>query len=175
MFQSISRDGPTASLIAFSGVVVLVSLLFRNIKKAGAVLMSLFLGISWLIGLTLAFKIKINFLNFIAFPITFGIGVDYGVNIIQRYHEEGRGSILRVVRSTGAAVALCSSTTIIGYCSLLFARNLAFFSFGLLAVLGEVTCLSAALISVPSFIFLRDKSWLAARETPVITEEKRAA
>ena len=27
---------------------------------------------------------KLNFLNFIALPVTFGIGVDYAVNIVQR-------------------------------------------------------------------------------------------
>ncbi|MCM2323927.1 MAG: MMPL family transporter [Oligoflexia bacterium] len=160
MLRSIAEDGPRATLFAFLAVVTLVTALFRKLKVVGSVLASLFLGVSWLMGLILALGIKINFLNFIALPITFGIGVDYGVNILQRYRQEGRGSILRVVRETGGAVALCSVTTIIGYGSLLFASNLAFFSFGLIAVFGEFTCIGAALLSIPAAIYLRDRGLL---------------
>jgi predicted RND superfamily exporter protein len=34
--------------------------------------------------------IKLNFLNFVALPITFGIGVDYAVNVMQHARLEGR-------------------------------------------------------------------------------------
>jgi hypothetical protein len=48
------------------------------------------------------------------------------------------------------AVALCSLTTIIGYGSLLLARNQAILSFGLLAVLGEICCLFVAVVALPA-------------------------
>ncbi|MCM2277405.1 MAG: MMPL family transporter [Oligoflexia bacterium] len=157
MLRSISEDGPRATLFAFLAVIVLVWLLFRNPRVTASVLAALFLGVVWLAGLILAAGIRINFLNFIALPITFGIGVDYGVNMMQRYRQEGPGSIDRVVRLTGAAVGICSLTTIIGYGSLLFAQNQAFFSFGLIAVLGELTCLTAALLTIPAAIARRDR------------------
>jgi uncharacterized protein len=62
--------------------------------------------------------------------------------------------VLASVRSTGAAVALCSLTTIIGYSSLLIARNRALYLFGLLAVLGEIACLSVALAGLPAVVLL---------------------
>ena len=80
-----------------------------------------------------------TFLNFIALPITFGIGAEYALNVITRYREEQ--DIVQAVVSTGAAVALCSWTTIVGYGSLLAARNQALQGFGLMAILGEVACL----------------------------------
>ena len=43
---------------------------------------------------------------------------------------------------------LASLTTIIGYGSLLIAGNQAFVSFGKLAVLGEITCVTAAILSL---------------------------
>jgi predicted RND superfamily exporter protein len=101
---------------------------------------------------------KINFLNFITLPITFGIGVDYAVNILGRFHEDKNSnadrSILSVVGNTGGAVMLCSSTTIIGYSSLLISGSQAFTSFGRLAVLGEFTCIFAAIIALPAFWLL---------------------
>lgn len=105
----------------------------------------------------LGWRLKINFLNFVALPITFGIGVDYGVNIFQRYRMDGPGSIVSVVRGTGGAVLLASLTTIIGYGSLLIAGNQAFVSFGKLAVLGELTCVTAAVIALPAALHLHDR------------------
>ena len=43
-------------------------------------------------------------------------------------------------------------TTIIGYSSLLMSHNRALRSFGLLADLGEVTCLLAALVALPALV-----------------------
>ena len=103
---------------------------------------------------TMALGIKINFANFIAFPITFGIGVDYAINIMTPLRARRSADVARAVRSTGGAVALCSLTTIIGYSSLLLAQNRALFLFGVLAVLGEVACLTTALIALPAVLIL---------------------
>ncbi len=152
MIQSINRDGPKATLFAFSAVVLLVIALFRRPRVFLPVLLALFLGVFWLGGLIMGFWIKINFLNFIALPITFGIGVDYAVNVFNRFREEGGDSIIKVIRDTGGAVMLCSFTTAVGYGSLLIASNQAFVSFGILSVLGELTCIMAAMFSMPALL-----------------------
>ena len=72
--------------------------------------------------------------------------------------------------STGAAVALCSWTTIVGYGSLLAARNRALNGFGAMAILGEIACLMAAIVALPAALF-----WWEARArrnaTPIKTTE----
>ena len=55
---------------------------------------------------------------------------------------------------TGAAVALCSYTTIVGYGSMLFSDNQALQSFGRLAMWGEVACTVTALLFLPSLLHL---------------------
>jgi len=157
MVESISYDGPRATLFAFCAVVVLVVFLFRDFKTISRCLFALMLGVIWLFGFILGFDLKINFLNFIALPITFGIGIDYGVNIFQRYRLEGNGKILDVIRHTGGAVLLASLTTIIGYSSLIIAENQAFVSFGTLAVLGELTCITAAVVVLPAYLIVRSQ------------------
>jgi predicted RND superfamily exporter protein len=106
----------------------------------------------WLTAAMMILRIKINFANFIAFPITFGIGVDYSVNVASRWTLDRGHSMADAVRTTGGAVTLCSMTTIIGYSSLLLAENRALFYFGLLAVLGEISCLSTAVVVMPAFV-----------------------
>jgi hypothetical protein len=99
-------------------------------------------------------EVAITFLNFIALPITFGIGAEYALNVMTRYSQNG--DIEEAVMSTGGAVTLCSWTTIVGYGSLLAARNSALRGFGLMAILGEVACLLVAILALPAFLlFLR--------------------
>jgi len=163
VMASIRQDGPRATVLSLVGVVLLVLLAFglggrrvRDLGDAGWVLASLGLGVLWFVGLAGAFGLKLNMLNFIALPITFGIGVDYAVNVFQRRRLDQSRSIADCVRTTGGAVALCSLTTMIGYSSLLIARNQALVSFGWLADAGEVACLAAALFALPAFLRWRE-------------------
>jgi predicted RND superfamily exporter protein len=152
IIAAIRRDGPLASAYAFLGVLLLVVLMFRISRNTLFIVGSLLVGVTWMLGITFALGVKINFINFIAFPITFGIGVDYAVNIMARYVQEGSRDIEGPIRSTGAAVGLCSLTTIIGYSSLLLAKNHGLFLFGLVAVLGELACLTTALVFLPAIL-----------------------
>ena len=160
MIESIIRDGPKATLFAFLAVFFLIILLFRDLVTVAQCSFALLMGVLWMFGFILHFEEKINFLNFIALPITFGIGVDYGVNIFQRYRLEKSKGILSSLEQTGGAVLLASLTTVTGYGSLLIASNQAFVSFGKLAILGEFTCVFAAVISLPALIWYHEKKGL---------------
>jgi predicted RND superfamily exporter protein len=154
--SAIVRDGPVATALAFAAVVALVVVALRRFRPTMLVVGSLLLGVVWLVGGAAWARVRLNFLNFVVLPITFGIGVDYAVNIVQRWRLEGPGSLDRVLKETGGAVALCSLTTIIGYGSLLVADNRALRGFGLLASLGELACITAALVVLPAWL-LRHK------------------
>jgi len=152
MLRSIAADGPTATEAACIGVVIMVTLLFRSARNIGLVLASLIVGVIWMGGAGAALGIKLNFLNFVALPVTLGIGVDYAVNLFARLDHESPARYAHALAETGSAVALCSSTTIIGYSSLLMASNGALRSFGKLADLGELGCLLSALLLVPVLV-----------------------
>jgi len=172
MLEAVEKDGPKATLFAFLAVALLVILLFPHLKQAAPILLSLLLGVLWMVGAIGIFKWRINFLNFIALPITFGIGVDYSVNIFGRLfrdRREGlRTDVVQVIRETGGAVVLCSLTTTIGYGSLLMSGSQAFVSFGRLAVTVEITCIAAALLSLPSL-------WLIFEQRQAKKLSRRAA
>jgi hypothetical protein len=152
MLRSIAHDGPIATVAAMLGVALMVLLLLRNLRNSALVLLSLAVGVLWMGGAGALMHMKLNFLNFVALPITFGIGVDYAVNIFARIASEPRAKHAHALAETGSAVALCSSTTIIGYSALLIASNGALVSFGKLANLGEVGCLLAAVLLVPAAV-----------------------
>ena len=49
---------------------------------------------------------------------------------------------------------VCSLTTVIGYASLLLSDNLAIRGFGTASLIGEVTCVTSALVLVPAILAL---------------------
>lgn len=152
----LKRDSPLAAGLSFLAVFALVLLTFGSLRSSMHVAGSLLVGTLLMMGAMTAAGVKLNFINFVALPMTFGIGVDYAINIYQRYLQEGPGSIGKVLRRTGGAVVLCSTTTMIGYFTLITANSRALVSLGALAILGELTCLCTALIALPAFIRLRE-------------------
>lgn len=157
MVEAIERDGPKATIYSFLGVLLLCAVVYRKPKRVLVVSSALLIGVAWLMAYLAISDTRINFLNFIALPITFGIGVDYAVNIYSRWllEKESKDSVtsaLETMRATGGAVILCSLTTVIGYASLLLARNGALISFGEVAIIGEVTCLAAAMFILPAWL-----------------------
>jgi predicted RND superfamily exporter protein len=153
MIRSLERDGPLATAVAFGAVCVVVLLATSSKRGAFAVILSLVLGVVWMLGAAALQKERLNFLNFIALPITFGIGTEYPFNIYDRSRLLG-GDVTRAVKLHLVAVALCSYTTVIGYGSLLFSDNQALRSFGRLAIGGEITCLLVAVLFLPSLLHL---------------------
>ncbi len=156
MIRSVLHDGPIATAASLIAVLLIVALTIRPLSAAALAIGTLILGVVLMVGGAGWARVHVTFLNFIALPITFGIGAEYALNVITRYREER--DVARAVISTGAAVALCSWTTIVGYGSLLAARNQALQGFGLMAILGEISCLSAAILGFPAVLF-----WLQSR------------
>jgi predicted exporter len=158
MLRMVERDGPRATLAAMAAATAAVVLVIGPNLYAGITLACGALGTLLMLSLGGALGLRINFLDFVALPITVGIGIDYAANICVRAKLEGRGHARRALRTAGGAVFLSSYTTVVGYGSLLLSANQGIRSFGAAAVLGELTCLVVALICVPAGL-----EWLDGR------------
>ena len=148
------RDGPRATALALVLVLAICILAFRSVSLSLAAVASLFVGVVTMLGVMAWLGERLNFSNFVALPITFGIGADYSINVLKRYQQDGKLDLHGALRATGGAVALCSATTIIGYGSLLVAQNQALFSFGVFAVAGEIACLATAVLALPAALLI---------------------
>jgi predicted RND superfamily exporter protein len=157
IIDAMRRDGPRATAIALAVTLLVVLLAFRSYELSLLAMGSLALGVTLMLGFGAWAGQRLNFTNFIALPITFGIAADYSINVLKR--SQSSGSPRDAVAHTGGAVALCSITTVIGFGSLLVAQNRALFSFGSLAVTGELTCLATAVLAVPAYLLLH-RRWL---------------
>ncbi|MBX3272557.1 MAG: MMPL family transporter [Sandaracinaceae bacterium] len=171
LMQQIWDDGPRSIGVALLATVLLLAFTFRDHRSRWLTLATLLVGIVWMAGTMAAFGMHLNFLNFVAFPITFGNGADYGVNVMQRYTEERRrggasplDAVRAAVEGTGGAVVLCSLTTIIGYISIYTSSNQALNSFGAAMAISEVTCLAVAVLALPASLHLMARPGAPARD-----------
>ncbi len=151
IIDAIEHDGLKVTIVAAIGLTVMVLVVVGLDRRAGSVLAATGMGALCLCAACALLGLKVNFLDFIALPITLGLGVDYAINIAHRHHGEDHDPTA-ALRSSGSAVFVCSLTTIIGYGSLLVSENLAIRGFGTASLIGEVTCLTAALIVVPAIV-----------------------
>src|SRR5204863_9747277 len=161
----IEVEGPRTTLLSFTGVLLLVFVFFRNLRTSLEVVGALTVGVVLMCGAAAAIGLKINFFNFIVFPITFGIAVDYGANVAARVKERG-GDVICSLAEVGPAVALCSWTSIVGYGTLLYSLNRALRSFGWYAMVGEVTTIITALVLLPALLLLARRRARGSEATP---------
>ena len=154
MIRSMERDGPRATLFAFLVVIAVTLSVTRRVLPAVAVIGSLLCGVLYTVGGAAWINTRLNFLNFVAIPLIFGICVEYAINLYERMRAHG-GDVAAGVRSAGGPVFLCSLTTILGYGSLLVADNQALQSFGRYAIAGEIACITTALLVMPAALHWR--------------------
>lgn len=153
LIRSIRADGPKAAALALLLVLVVVFVATSTVRGTLIVAASLLWSVL-VTAATMAFLgVRVNFLNFVALPITLGIGCEYPFNVFDRIRLCG-GRIGEAVRLSGGPVALCSYTTIVGYGSLALSDNQALRSFGKIAAVGELVCLAGALVVVPVLVAL---------------------
>jgi predicted RND superfamily exporter protein len=176
LLGTIFSDGPKAIGASFIATALILLFTFRRNRERLLALASMIAGVVWMVGLLAATGTKLNFLNMVALPITFGIGVEYGVNFVKRFLEEkeanggdGTRAVRAALEGAGGAVILCSLTTLIGYISLYTSANRALNSFGLSMSLGELTCLVASVISLPAAMYVLEAR--SPRGTPRRSKE----
>ncbi len=175
MLLTVVEDAPVAIAVSLAATLLIIALAFRFHPAGIWVIAAVAIGMSWMIAVLAVWNsewralgsdsfqvraLKLNFLNFVALPITIGVGADYAVNVVQRHRILSRGGttteedVRRVVVETGGAVILCSLTTILGYSALTLSVNKAINSFGIAAAAGEICCLLTGVVVLPAAMML---------------------
>lgn len=159
MLINIGEDAPRVAMTSLLGTLLVIMMAFRWRRAGWGALLTLLLGVAWMVGALYLAHVKLNFLNFVALPVAIGAGADYAINIMKRRELEGAEGIERAFIETGGAVVACSMTTLSGYLALLLSINGAVRSFGLAAAIGEIATQLSAMLVLPAVIF-----WSAQRK-----------
>ena len=152
MLTVMIKDGKKAIIISLLAVFLFLLIDFRSFRKSLLVMSPLICSLVTLCGFMFICGMKLNFFNIIAIPSLVGIGIDNGVHVFHRYVEEGKSSLLFVIRQTGQALFLTTFTTMNGYGGLLIAYHPGLKSLGNVAVLGFFICYTLSLTLFPALL-----------------------
>jgi predicted RND superfamily exporter protein len=151
VLRAVRRDARVLTLAAALLVLVVLAAVTRRLAPFLRVSAALIAGVAVMLGFAALTGQKLNFFNFVALPTTFGIGIDYAINIEERLRQAA-GSVSEGLAEVGPAVLLASLTSCLGYASLLGADSGALVSFGKLAIVGELACVLLAITIVPAAV-----------------------
>jgi len=153
VYETVLRDSYVqAAWYSLAAIAFMVLLHFRSITAMILALIPVGIGTLWLAGLMGWAGVPINLANIMTLPLVIGIGVTNGIQILNRYAEEGTPGILS--RSTGKAVLVSGLTAIAGFGSLILADHRGIRSLGIIMSVGIATCMIAALTFLPALLNL---------------------
>jgi predicted RND superfamily exporter protein len=133
-------------------VAVLLLIDFRSIRDSAMAALPVVVGISWTLAAFVIAGQGLNMASQIALPVLIGIGVDFGVHTVHRWHEPDGADLAKVVLTIGGSLWLAGATNLIGFGLLLLAQYRGLISFGLIVFVGIFICFIAAMFGLPSII-----------------------
>jgi uncharacterized protein len=144
-----------AFLYSFIAITILLLLLLRSVVGMLLVLIPLTLAGLLTVAGSVLLDVPFNFANVIALPLVLGVGVDYGVYLVQRGRQAAatRVNILRT--GTARAVLFGALITTASFGNLMLAKHPGTVSMGILLTVGLTMTLLCALVLLPSLLAWR--------------------
>lgn len=165
IITTMEEDAPKIIGFALLGSVLTIFLVLGFRRHGMVTLACGMAGVALMIAISSLLGVKVHFLDLIALPITIGIGIEYAVNLAARDRQEGDRGPRHLVATTGSTVLMCSYTTAVGYGTLMLSANGGIRAFGLAALVGEVACITMALVVAPVCLaVLRNRSRTGAAD-----------
>ncbi len=143
-------------LAAMVLMVIAVGLLFGHVRYRLLSVGIVATGLVLTFGIIGYSGMQINMATIGAFPVLIGIGIDYAIQFHSRFDEEVRkGSVTEAVRNTitlpGPSVLYAMLATSMGFLAMYISPLPMIRSFGIVCVIGVVSCYLAAIVLVPCF------------------------
>ncbi|MGE0495626.1 MAG: MMPL family transporter [Vulcanimicrobiota bacterium] len=148
ILQAMGRAHRLTIWFTLAGVLLVMGFYLRGLEELLLTLLPTAVGVICIVGAMGYCHINFNVVNFVALPISVGIGVVYGVHSLRRMEELGHESIL--TSSTGPAIMLSGLTTMVGFASLMTAQHRGLNSLGFVISVGVAANFIVSLVFLPA-------------------------
>jgi hydrophobe/amphiphile efflux-3 (HAE3) family protein len=140
-------------------MVIVMGILFAYASHRFLPVLFVGIGLTTAMGFMGLAGIKLNMAVLGAFPVMIGLGIDYGIQFHARLDEEARkGSLDKAVSvmitRTGPAVMYAMLATCMGFIAMFISTVPMIRSFGLVAMIGVMSCFVISLIGIPTIAHL---------------------
>jgi uncharacterized protein len=156
-------DIQNASQIALFGVALLFMVAYRGIVKPLLAVLSLVIALCWSIGWATLVVGHLNILTIVFTTILIGLGIDFGIHILERYKEERilGGDVLyalqKTVQGTGRGNFAGAVTTAMAFGGMIFTDFIGIVELGKISGGGIFFCMISMILVLPALISLEEK------------------
>ena len=144
-----------ALAFALVSIACVLLLMFQSLRYAVLVAVPLSLAVAFTLALGVLLDMPLNMANVLVMPLIFGLGVDSGVHVVDRYRGEG-GVPHLMHSSTPRAVVLSALTTVGAFAALSLSPHVGTASIGLLLAIAVSLLLVFTVFLLPVLL-----SWFA--------------
>ncbi len=130
------------------GVLLVMLAYLRSPRAVVLSLLPTAMGVIGIFGAMGYWSINFNVVNFVALPMSVGIGAVYGVHALHRMRELNDETLLS--SSTGPALLLSGITTVVGFASLMTAHHRGLASLGFIISVGVAVNFIVSLVFLPA-------------------------
>jgi len=161
----VARRDLAAILVA--SFVLLVLLFILAVRRIGAIFfvgVPLAVGLIWTLGAATLFFDRINVLTCLFGAVLVALGIDYAIQIYNRYLEErlDGAEVNRALETalceTGQGVQVCALTAAVGFYGMYFTRFAGLQELALIGGTGILSCWLAMLFVLPPLVVLSERA-----------------
>ena len=156
-------DVKKATLIALTGVSLLFIVAFRGVVKPLMAVLCLVTAICWSMGFVTLTVGHLNILSVVFTTILIGLGIDFGIHILERYKEErqaGRdvlSSFQKTLQGTGRGNFAGAITTAMAFGAMTLTDFIGIAELGWIAAGGILLCMLAMILLLPALLAVEEK------------------
>jgi hydrophobe/amphiphile efflux-3 (HAE3) family protein len=159
MKDSLGKDMGTLIGAAMILMVIVMGILFAYVRYRFMPVLLVGMGLITSLGLMGIAGIQLNMAVVGAFPVLIGLGIDYAIQFHARFDEESRkgsleNAVIITVTRTGPAVMYAMLATSVGFLAMFISPVPMIRSFGMVAIIGVMTCYCISLIGMPTLAIL---------------------
>jgi len=156
-------DVRNASQIALFGVTLLFIIAYRGVIKPLFAVLSLVIALCWSVGWATLVVGHLNILTIVFTTILIGLGIDFGIHILERYKEErmsgsnALNALQKTVQGTGRGNFAGAVTTALAFGGMVFTDFIGIVELGKISSGGIFFCMISMILVLPAFISLEEK------------------
>ncbi|MFQ6051281.1 MAG: MMPL family transporter [Candidatus Hydrothermarchaeota archaeon] len=180
MLQLMVHDMSLITTVGLFIIFILMVIAFHSISRGLLTLIPVVMGVIWTLGILGLLNIPITTITAGMGAMIIGVGIAYGVHLMNRVMEERkRGKTLEeaieiAVSDTGIAIISTAVTTMVGFGSLMLATMPGIQRLGFTLAMGILACLIGAICVLPSFICLEEKLMESIKDGNLLAKIRRS-
>ena len=156
-------DVKKASQIALAGIALLFILAYRGVVKPLLAIFALVVALCWSMGWTTLAVGHLNILTIVFTTILIGLGIDFGIHILERYKEERTAgddvlqALQKTVQGTGRGNFAGAVTTAMAFGGMILTDFVGIAELGKISGGGILLCMISMILLLPALITVEEK------------------